>query len=70
MAAIKVITVLGESGQVHDAKVAAAGPHLVVRCRLAEIIETGPDKLTGDKGILAHAFKLDLWDIRPRSRGQ
>jgi hypothetical protein len=67
MAAVQVTAILRETGQVDDAKARTAGL-AGVRCRLAEVIETGPDELPGHEGVLFHQFELLVRDVGPGCR--
>src|ERR1700674_2213714 len=53
LALVHVESIFGKAGQIDDAEVRAAR-RPGIRCRLADVIPTGPDKLTGKEIVLLY----------------
>ena len=68
MAAIEIIAVLGQSGKVADAEVAAAaGPILIVGSGFAEIVIACPHKFADYPRIVFLAAPVVVGKVTPRT---
>ena len=67
-AAVEIIAVLGQSGKVADAEIAAsAGPVGVVWGGLAEIVVASPHKLADDPRIVVLTAPVVVGEVAPRT---
>ena len=66
--AIKIISIFGKSRQIADSEIRTArGPDIVIRSRLAEIIETCPNEFSDHPRFIILESPIIIGKIRPRT---